>query len=121
MKRLLALILFCFAVTCPLSSQVVDASACDILANPQSFDGKTVRIKGTVIAGFDEFAGKERDAGSGLDNFGARYDLSRPGCFMTSDPLLQQWTTVEPADLEPLHLRPGESNCASGRCLDLWL
>jgi hypothetical protein len=27
----------------------------DILSNPQAFDGKTVRIKGTVIAGFDEF------------------------------------------------------------------
>jgi hypothetical protein len=29
---------------------------CDILANPQSFDGKTVRVKGTVVAGFEEFA-----------------------------------------------------------------
>ena len=29
---------------------------CDILANPQSFDGKIVRVKGTVIAGFEEFA-----------------------------------------------------------------
>lgn len=58
MKCLLTLILFCSAATCPLSAQVVDASACDILANPQSFDGKTVRIKGTVIAGFDEFAVK---------------------------------------------------------------
>jgi len=58
MKCLFTLILFCSAATCPLSAQVVDASACDILANPQSFDGKTVRIKGTVIAGFDEFAVK---------------------------------------------------------------
>jgi hypothetical protein len=32
-----------------------DATVCDILAAPKSFDGKIVRIKGTVIAGFDEF------------------------------------------------------------------
>lgn len=39
-----------------LSAQVVDSTVCEILANPQSFDGKMVRIKGTVIAGFEEFA-----------------------------------------------------------------
>jgi hypothetical protein len=53
--------MFCYvdpvlrAVTCPLATQVVDASTCDILSNPQAFDGKTVRIKGAVIAGFGEF------------------------------------------------------------------
>jgi hypothetical protein len=56
MRQLLTSILVCFAVTCPLVAQVVDASACDILANPQSFDGRMVRIKGTVVAGFEEFA-----------------------------------------------------------------
>ncbi len=39
-----------------LSAQIVDATVCDILANPQSFDGKIVRVKGVVIAGFEEFA-----------------------------------------------------------------
>jgi RHS repeat-associated protein len=34
-----------------------------------------------------KFTGKERDAGSGLDNFGARYDASSMGRFMTPDPL----------------------------------
>jgi hypothetical protein len=53
MKCLVALILFFSAVT--LRAQVVDASACDILADPQSFDGKMVRLKGTVVAGFDDF------------------------------------------------------------------
>ncbi len=33
-------------------------------------------------------SGKERDAESGLDNFGARYDASSLGRFMTPDPLL---------------------------------
>ena len=33
------------------------------------------------------FTGKERDSESGLDNFGARYDSSQYGRFMTPDPL----------------------------------
>jgi hypothetical protein len=37
-------------------AQVVDTTVSDILANPQSFDGKIVRVKGVVIAGFEEFA-----------------------------------------------------------------
>jgi RHS repeat-associated protein len=35
-----------------------------------------------------QFTGKERDAESGLDNFGARYDASSMGRFMTPDPLM---------------------------------
>ncbi len=34
-----------------------------------------------------KFTGKERDAESGLDNFGARYDSSSMGRFMSPDPL----------------------------------
>jgi RHS repeat-associated protein len=33
-----------------------------------------------------KFTGKERDSESGLDNFGARYDASTMGVFMTPDP-----------------------------------
>ena len=54
MKRLFLVTLFCmFAVS--LHAQVVDTSVCDILKDPQSFNSKTVRIKGTVSSGFDEF------------------------------------------------------------------
>jgi RHS repeat-associated protein len=35
-----------------------------------------------------KFTGKERDSESGLDNFGARYDSSQYGRFMTPDPLM---------------------------------
>jgi RHS repeat-associated protein len=35
-----------------------------------------------------KFTGKERDSESGLDNFGARYNASSMGRFMTPDPLL---------------------------------
>jgi hypothetical protein len=58
-RRFLALLLFCSAITAPLAAQTVDVSICDILTNPQSFDGKIVRLKGMVTAGFDEFALKD--------------------------------------------------------------
>jgi hypothetical protein len=54
-----------FALVClsiasvTMSAQVVDAGVCDILAHPSSFDGKIVRVTGTAIAGFDEFAVKD--------------------------------------------------------------
>ncbi len=38
-----------------LRAQITDTSVCEIIASPAAFDGKTVRIKGTVVAGFDEF------------------------------------------------------------------
>jgi hypothetical protein len=59
MKRYL-LVLGCFlGFATSLFAQTVDATVCEILSNPQSFDGKIVRIKGTVIAGFEEFAIKD--------------------------------------------------------------
>lgn len=54
MKRLIVLGLVC-AFSCCLRAQVVDTTVCDILKNPTSFNGKIVRIKGTVTAGFDQF------------------------------------------------------------------
>lgn len=59
MKRNLlffVLVSVCLMMPTSLTAQIVDSSVCDILANPQSFDGKIVRIKGVVIAGFEEFA-----------------------------------------------------------------
>ncbi len=55
MRRFLALLFFCSATTGYLTAQITDASVCDVLASPQSFDGKIVRIKGMVTAGFDQF------------------------------------------------------------------
>jgi hypothetical protein len=58
MKRILLLMVLmgCLSIPSSLSAQIMDSTVCDILANPQSFDGKIVRIKGVVIAGFEEFA-----------------------------------------------------------------
>ena len=60
MNRLFSIFLFCmFAVS--LHAQAVDATVCDILKNPPSFNGKVVRIKATVSSGFDEFILKGED------------------------------------------------------------
>jgi len=37
----------------------VDVKVCDVVKNPAKFDGQMVRIKGTVVAGFDEFIIKD--------------------------------------------------------------
>jgi hypothetical protein len=55
----LPLLLLCSAFSGSLSAQIVDATTCDILADPQSFDGKIVRVKGTVSSGLEEFALKD--------------------------------------------------------------
>jgi hypothetical protein len=50
---------FCIAAICTLAAslqaQTVDTSVCDILKDPQAFNGKVVRIKATIASGFDEF------------------------------------------------------------------
>ena len=62
MKRALTFV-FVLGFTCCLYAQAVDTTVCEILNNPQSFNGKTVRIKGTVVAGFDQFVVKGADCG----------------------------------------------------------
>lgn len=63
MKRYFAISLLLAASACSLYGQVVDTTICAVLKNPQTFDGKIVRIKATVSAGFDQFVIK--DAGCG--------------------------------------------------------
>lgn len=55
MKRLLFLAAILALSSC-IHAQTIDATVCEILKNPASFNGKVVRIKGTVIASFDQFA-----------------------------------------------------------------
>lgn len=62
MKRLFVLCGLLLAFGCGLHAQAaapVDVNVCDVVKNPASFDGKMVRIKGTVVAGFDEFLIKD--------------------------------------------------------------
>jgi hypothetical protein len=37
----------------------VDTTVCDVVKKPEAFNGQIVRIKGTVVAGFDEFVIKD--------------------------------------------------------------
>src|ERR1035437_2513967 len=60
MKRLAVLGLVC-VFSCCLHRQVADTTVCDILKNPTSFNGKMVKIKGTVSADFDQFVVKGPD------------------------------------------------------------
>jgi hypothetical protein len=62
MKRILAAV-FLFAAALSLHAQAVDATVCDILKDPQGFNGKIVKIKGTVKAGLDEFVVVDTNCG----------------------------------------------------------
>ena len=55
MKGFLFLVIFLLAGAGALQAQVVDTTVCDVLKNPASFNGKIVRIKGTVSVGLDQF------------------------------------------------------------------
>jgi hypothetical protein len=66
MKRLFAFALVC-AFSCCLHAQAVDTTVCEILKNPVAFNGKLVKIKGTVAAGFDQFVVKGADCGQKVD------------------------------------------------------
>jgi hypothetical protein len=72
MKHLFALFCFC-AVSCCLHAQVVDATVCEILTSPQSFNGKIVRVKATVEAGFDQFVVKGTDCGLPVNDIWLAY------------------------------------------------
>ena len=62
MKHALTFV-FVLGFSCCLYAQAVDTTVCDILNNPQSFNGKIVRIKGTAVASFDQFVVKGADCG----------------------------------------------------------
>jgi hypothetical protein len=62
MKRALTFV-FVLGFSCCIYAQAVDTTVCEILNHPQSFNGKIVRIKGTVVAGFDQFVVKGADCG----------------------------------------------------------
>ncbi len=73
MKRIYVMALFLCAFACGLSAQVVDTTVCAVLKNPKSFDGKIVRIKGTVAAGFDQFIVKDGECGAMVDGIWISY------------------------------------------------
>jgi RHS repeat-associated protein len=60
-------------------------SACEQDVDYYPYGGEENDYCTTPVAQNYKFTGKERDAESGLDNFGARYDASSLGRFMTPD------------------------------------
>jgi RHS repeat-associated protein len=67
-----------------------------------------------------KFTGKERDSESGLDNFGARYDASTMGRFMTPDPLgghLEDPQTLN----KYAYVRNNPTTLTDPTGLDIWL
>ncbi len=67
MKAVFLSICGCLLLSGSLIAQIVDSTVCDILTNPQQLDGKLVRVKGTVIVGFDEFVVKDPSCGQSLN------------------------------------------------------
>ena len=61
------------------AAQVTDATVCEILKAPQSFDGKTVRIKGTVVAGLDQFVIKGEGCGQSVNAIWLAYPEGTKG------------------------------------------
>jgi hypothetical protein len=80
MKRFFVLALFVCACACGLHAQAVDTTVCAIVKNPKSFDGKIVRIKGTVIAGLDQFLVKDAEpCGFPVDGIWLEYPAGTKG------------------------------------------
>ncbi len=59
--------------------QVVDTTVCDVLQNPAAFNGKVVRIKGTVSAGFDQFILRGPDCRQRVDGIWLSYPEGTKG------------------------------------------
>jgi RHS repeat-associated protein len=77
-----------------------------------------------------KFTSKERDPESGLDNFGARYDSSQFGRFMSPDDPFVGWDQYDPQSLNayayvrnnPLNMVDDDGHQAlpGGSCTSLW-
>ncbi len=78
MKKVFVLVLFS-VFSCCLHAQAVDATVCDILNNPASFNGKIVRIKGTVSASFDRFSIEGPGCGHGVNDIWLSYPEGTKG------------------------------------------
>jgi hypothetical protein len=107
-KYILAIACVC-VISCGLYAQVVDTTVCDILKNPQSFDGKIVRIKGTVTAGFDQFMVKGPGCGQHVDGIWLSYpegtrSKSGPAAILQLQPARNFAGTVTAVNRNPVTL-----------------
>lgn len=108
MKHLFRIALFCL-VAVSLHAQAVDTTVCDVLKDPASFNGKTVRIKGTVSSGFDEFIIKAEDCKYHVGGIWLAYPegtkaKSGPVALLQLQPAANFAGTITPADRAPVTL-----------------
>lgn len=108
MKRLAVLGLVCFFSFC-LHAQVVDTTVCDILKNPTSFNGKIVKIKGTVTSGFDQFVVKGSNCGVQVSDIWLSYPegskaKSGPAAILEMQPAQNFTGTLAPEQRTPVAL-----------------
>jgi hypothetical protein len=108
MKQFIAIV-FVFAFSCCLQAQVVDATVCDILKNPSSFNGKIVRVKGTIAAGFDQFVVKGAECGQHVNGIWLSYPegtkaKSGPAAILQLQPAKNFAGTVAAIDRTPVQL-----------------
>jgi len=81
MKSILVFLLLmgCAMLPSSVAAQAVASTVCDVLANPQSFDGKIIRIKGVIVAGFEEFAIKGSGCGQVINAIWLAYPEGTKG------------------------------------------
>jgi hypothetical protein len=93
----------------PFTHKTVDATVCDILKDPQSFNGKIVRIKETVSSGFDEFIIKPENCKYHVDSIWLSFPegtkaKSGPSAMLQLQPARNFNGTVTPVDRAPVTL-----------------
>ena len=101
--------MFACVATCGLYAQTVDSTVCAVLKTPASFDGKTVRITGTVVAGFDQFVVNDGDCGENVNGIWLAYPS---GTKAKSGP-------VAMVELEPAHNFAGKVAPETGPTVSL--
>jgi hypothetical protein len=119
MKRSLVLFGLLLAFGCGLHAQAaappagpVDVNVCDVVKNPASFNSKMVRIKGTVVAGLDEFMIKDAtdpNCGFQVNGIWLSYPQgskakSGPVAIVTAQPAHNFAGTLKPATRTPVTL-----------------
>jgi hypothetical protein len=108
MKRFIALAVLCAASSC-LHAQAIDTTVCEVLKNPQSFNGKIVRIKGTVVADFSQFVVKGEGCSQTINGLWLSYPegtkgKAGPAAVLTFQPARNFAGAVQAAERTPVQL-----------------
>jgi hypothetical protein len=78
-QALFIVVLSWLLIPSSLPAQTVDTTVCEILSNPQSFDGKIVRVKGVAVAGFEEFVIQGKDCNQTVNGIWLAYPEGTKG------------------------------------------